>query len=198
MISVLAPVNGASPQEQPDMVPKNSKKSKPQKKAEREGPHHRAASQPNKQGYACPVCFVVPETIRNDGVSTARHLPGSTKAEKFRDTEFCNGQGQVGRFALDKHWKAGNEPVESITAKEHQAHGTKRYDERKARQEAAEQKRQDRANRPKKAKAEPKPRKAKVSVPKPKSRPKREAKAESSAESQEAAADAVTETPLAE
>lgn len=158
------------------MVPKTSKKSKPSKK-EREGPHHRAATLANKNHLACPVCWVVPETIRNDGVSIPRHEPGNSKAPKFRDTQFCNGQGQVGRFVIDKNWKPGTEPQESITAKEHEAHGTKRFEERKNRREERERKRQERASQPRRPKAEPKPRKAKAPAKKP-SRPKRKAKAE--------------------
>lgn len=173
------------------MVPKPQKKSKaPQK---RDGPHHRAAQKENKQGFACPVCFAVPPTIRNDGISTARHLPASSGHAKFRGSEFCNGQGQVGRHVLDKNWKPGREPEHSITAKEFLAHGVKRYEERLARKaEKAERK-----SRPAKAKREPKPTKA--AKPKPKAKPaKRKAKPAAAQEPQSEPEEAPAEEPQAE
>ncbi len=56
----------------------------------------KAARDENTKGLACPVCKGVPKTVRSDGVTIARHLPMSTGAKLYRDTEFCNGQGRPG------------------------------------------------------------------------------------------------------
>ena len=145
------------------MVPKSQKKTKPSAAKETKGSHHRAAQKENKEGYACPVCWAVPPTIRNDGVSTARHEPASSGAEKFRDTVYCNGQGQVARYVLDKNWKPGHEPQNSITAKEYEAYGTDRFEERQkrraekeTRKSAPRQKREPKAAKKAKPSARPK------------------------------------------
>ncbi len=113
------------------MVPKNTKKSK----AEAEDKNHRAAQKENKHGLACPECWTVPPTVRNDGFSTARHEPGSSGARKFRDTAYCNGQGRAGRYVLDKNWKPGHEPENSINGQEFIEHGLKLHEARQKRRE---------------------------------------------------------------
>lgn len=100
---------------------------------------HRAATRPNENGFACPECWAVPDAIRNDDISTARHMPATPKARTYRDTHYCNGQGRQGRYVIDKQWKPGTQPKEAITANEFVTHGTTRYEERQKRaQEKAE------------------------------------------------------------
>ena len=53
-------------------------------------------NRPNEKGLACPVCFGVPETLRSDGETIARHLPMATGFKLYRDTLFCDGQGREG------------------------------------------------------------------------------------------------------
>ena len=170
------------------MVPKNQKKSK----ADGEK-NHRAAQKPNKEGLACPECWLVPETVRNDGFSTARHEPGPG-ARKFRDTPYCNGQGRAGRYVLDKNWKPGKEPENSISGEEYLAHGTKRH-------EAREAKRQERAEAKSKPKA-PKVPKAKAAKPAVKPKKAKSGKKGKAAKAEPAAAerptDASTEEPKPE
>lgn len=171
------------------MVPKTSKKTKAPKapKAEKTGPHHRAAHLPNAREFACPECWTVPNTIRADGVSVARHLiPDGSKARKFRGTEYCNGQGRIARHVLDEPWNIGEEPKNSISALEFIEHGTSKADAKIAAQAQREQKRAERAAKPKAAK-EPK---AKASKPKAAKKPAkaRKAKPESEARAVEAPA----------
>lgn len=135
------------------MIHMAAEKSAEQTTPEQGGKHHRAASKPNEQGYACPECWVVPETVRNDGVSTARHLPGNPSARLFRDTEFCNGQGRTSRFVLDEGWAPGSEPQTSISATEHAEHGTSKHE---ARQTTRAQRQEATAARQAAQKAKPK------------------------------------------
>lgn len=49
---------------------------------------------PNTEGFACSICGGIPERLRTDGISASRHLPAKKSAKKYRDTEFCDGQGR--------------------------------------------------------------------------------------------------------
>lgn len=51
---------------------------------------------PNEKGLACPICGLVPERVRTDGETMARHLPAVQGLKLYRDTEFCDGQGRPG------------------------------------------------------------------------------------------------------
>lgn len=70
----------------------------------------------NIHGFACPVCWAVTESLRNDGKSIPRHDPIDPKAERYRDTDFCNGQGKTGRYVVDDNWEPGTKPAKSVTA----------------------------------------------------------------------------------
>ncbi len=176
------------------MVPKTSKKTKAPK-APKEGKHHRAAHLENAREFACPECWTVPSTIRADGVSVARHpIPDGSKARKFRGTEFCNGQGRVARYVVDDPWEFGSEPKTSISALEFIAEGTAKIDARLAKEAAKEQKRQERAQKPK----EPRPAKAKKpKAAKPTKAAKKPKARKAKAEANGAAEPVVAETPAA-
>lgn len=80
-------------------------------------PGPRAASGGNPRGFACPVCWGVPEHLRSDGFTIARHLPASEGAKLYRDTEFCNGQGRPA-VAVIGAWSPGSEPSgEKVSAR---------------------------------------------------------------------------------
>lgn len=49
---------------------------------------------PNVERLACSVCGGIPERLRSDGISASRHLPVDLAAKRYRDTEFCDGQGR--------------------------------------------------------------------------------------------------------
>lgn len=191
---------GPSPRRQTEMVPKTPKKSKAPKaqktpKAPKEGPHHRAAHLKNVREFACPECWTIPETIRTDGISVARHeIPAGSKARKFRDTKFCNGQGRTARHVLDNPWDIGTKPKVSISAEEFVAHGTTRIDARLAEKAEREQRKAAKAAKPK---AEPKPKVAKAKpAPKPKAA-KSSAKPRKAKPSADGATEASTEAPAA-
>lgn len=77
----------------------------------------RVANKPNVHGFACPICWCVPPTLRNDGVSIPRHFPATPGVKLFRDTEFCDGQGRAGVKVLDSNWSPGREPEQKVSAK---------------------------------------------------------------------------------
>lgn len=167
------------------MVPKTTKKAK----AETDGTNHRAAQLPNKNKLACPECWGVPETVRNDGFSIARHVPETKGARKFRGTEFCNGQGRVGRHVLDKNWKPGTKPENSLNGEEFNEHGLKLHEQREQRREA-------RKTGKGKAEKAPKAPKAKATKPKSAKKPSRpKTKKNSAPEAPDTPAEASVEAP---
>ena len=174
------------------MAPKSSKKQKAESK-ESTGPHHRAAKLQNAREFVCPECWTVPPTIRKDGISVSRHpIPEGSKARKFRDTPYCNGQGRVARYVLDDPWEIGTEPKVHISAVEFIENGTKRIDERLKREQDREAAKAERAAKPKGE------RKAKPAKPKaPKSGKKSGKARKAKPEADGAATEPQAETPAA-
>ena len=93
----------------------------PAKKVEAEKPKEagvtRSTGLPNSQGFACPTCWGVPKTVRNDGFTVARHLPAVPDAKRYRDTEFCDGQGKIAVAVMQTGWTPGSEPRQKMSAK---------------------------------------------------------------------------------
>lgn len=77
----------------------------------------RSTGQGNPQGFACPTCWGVPKNLRNDGHSIARHLPVNPEAKRYRDTEFCDGQGKIAVAVMETGWAQGVEPKQQMSAK---------------------------------------------------------------------------------
>lgn len=77
----------------------------------------RSTGLPNSQGFACPTCWGVPKTVRNDGFTVARHLPVNPEAKRYRDTEFCDGQGKIAVAVMQSGWTQGSEPRQKMSAK---------------------------------------------------------------------------------
>lgn len=77
----------------------------------------RATGLANTQGFACPECWTVPKNVRNDGFTVARHLPGNPDAKRYRDTEFCDGQGKIAIAVMQVGWSPGSEPRQKMSAK---------------------------------------------------------------------------------
>ncbi len=71
----------------------------------------------NPQGFACPTCWGVPPNLRNDGYTIARHLPVDPEAKRYRDTEFCDGQGKISVAVMTTGWTQGTEPRAKMSAK---------------------------------------------------------------------------------
>ncbi len=93
----------------------------PAPKAKEEKPKEagvtRSTGQPNTQGFACPTCWGVPKTVRNDGFTVSRHLPVVPDAKRYRDTEFCDGQGKIAVAVMQNGWTPGSEPRQKMSAK---------------------------------------------------------------------------------
>lgn len=87
------------------------------KEQKKEAGVSRSTGQENPQGFACPTCWGVPKNLRNDGHSIARHLPVNPLAKKYRDTEFCDGQGKIAVAVMETGWVPGNEPKQQMSAK---------------------------------------------------------------------------------
>lgn len=92
-----------------------AKKAEPEKT--RDAGVSRSSGQENTQGFACPTCWGVPKMVRNDGFTIARHLPADPDAKRYRDTEFCDGQGKIAVAVMDSGWSAGSEPKKKMSAK---------------------------------------------------------------------------------
>ena len=73
----------------------------------------------NSHGFACPDCWGIPPQLRKDGFSVARHLPATKDAKRYRDTEFCDGQGKIAFAVMDLNWKPGFEPRQKMSAKKY-------------------------------------------------------------------------------
>lgn len=81
----------------------------------------------NSHGFACPDCWGVPAQLRKDGFSVARHLPATKEAKRYRDTEFCDGQGKIAFAVMDLNWTPGTEPRQKMSAKKYlQGNGRKK------------------------------------------------------------------------
>ncbi len=73
----------------------------------------------NDKSFACPDCWGIPPNLRKDGYSIARHLPFTKDAKRYRDTEFCDGQGKIAFAVMDLNWKPGSEPRQKMSAKKY-------------------------------------------------------------------------------
>lgn len=73
----------------------------------------------NEKGFACPTCWGVPPNLRQDGFTIARHLPTDPEAKRYRDTEFCDGQGKISVCVMDPKWEQGSEPRAKMSAKKY-------------------------------------------------------------------------------
>lgn len=107
-------IQAKAAEKEPDAV-SVAKKAEPAKP--RDEGVSRSSGQENTQGFACPTCWAVPKMVRNDGFTIGRHLPADPDAKRYRDTEFCDGQGKIAVAVMDSGWSPGSEPRKKMSAK---------------------------------------------------------------------------------
>ena len=106
---------GKKPKIERPSPPKAEKKAKPSEP--KPAGVTRSTGTGNPQGFACPNCWGVPLNLRNDGYTIARHLPADPDAKRYRDTEFCDGQGKIAVAVMSQGWTPGTEPRQKMSAK---------------------------------------------------------------------------------